>query len=152
MARTRGTAVYLTGQRQTVPAAMALNLKHNGVLHEQVVLLHVLAERVPRVPEERRVMVERLRHGLAHVTLRFGFAERPDVPATLRAHAATVGFDPDAASWFIGREVPVPSMRPDLAPWQERIFGFLTRNAVSASDWFRIPSSRVVELGTRVEL
>ena len=150
--RVPGTAVYLTGQRQVVPAALSLNLRHNGVLHERVVLLHVLAERVPRLPEAERITVEPLPHGFQHVTLRFGFAEKPDVPAALRLHREAVGFAPDEASYFLGNEVPVPSVRPELPGWQEQIFAFLTRNAVRAPDYFLIPPSRVVELGTRVEL
>jgi KUP system potassium uptake protein len=150
--RVPGTAVYLTGQREVVPVALSLNLRHNGVLHETVVLLHVLGERVPRIPEDERVAVEPLPHGFRHVTLRFGFAEKPDVPRTLRLHRDEVGFAPDQASYFLGNETPVPSMRPELSPWQEPIFAFLTRNAVRAPDYFLIPPPRVVELGTRVEL
>ena len=150
--RVPGTAIYLTGQRQVVPAALSLNLRHNGVLHEQVVLLHAVSERVPRIAEAERVTVEPLRHGFRHVTLRFGFAEKPDVPGALRHHRDELGIDPDEASYFIGNEVPVPSMRSDLPPWQEQIFAFLTRNAVRAPDYFLIPPPRVVELGTRVEL
>jgi KUP system potassium uptake protein len=150
--RVPGTAIYLTGQREVVPAALALNLRHNGVLHERVVLLHALAERVPRIEEAERVEVSTLSHGFRHVTLRFGFAEKPNVPTALRLHRDEVGFAPDEASYFIGNEVPVPSMRPELPPWQEQIFAFLTRNAVRAPDYFLIPPPRVVELGTRVEL
>ncbi|MBI0537093.1 potassium transporter Kup [Roseomonas sp. KE2513] len=150
--RVPGTAIYLTGQREVVPAAMALNMRHNGVLHERVVLMHVVAERVPRIPEAERVSVHLLPGGFRHVTLRFGFAEKPDVPQALRLHRETIGFSPEEASYFIGNEVPVPSMRPDLPIWQEHIFAFLTRNAVRAPDYFLIPPPRVVELGTRVEL
>lgn len=151
-ARVPGIAIYLTGQREVVPSALALNLRHNGVLHDRVVLLHVVAERVPRIPEAERAAVEELGHGFRHVTLRFGFAEKPDVPAALRLHRGEVGFAPDEASYFLGNETPVPSMRPELPPWQEQIFAFLTRNAVRAPDFFLIPPPRVVELGTRVEL
>jgi KUP system potassium uptake protein len=150
--RVPGMAVYLTGQREVVPTPLALNLRHNGVLHERVALLHVRPERVPRVAEAERVAVEELGHGVRDVTVRFGFAEAPDVPAALRLHRDVVGLDPDAASFFLGREVPVPSMRPELKAWEEPLFVFLTRNAVRAPDYFRIPPPRVVELGTRVEL
>ena len=152
--RVAGTAVYLTGRREVVPAALSLNLRHNGVLHELVVLLHVLSDRTPRVAEAERASVRPMGGGLWDVTLRFGFAEAPDVPAALRLHGAALvpGFDPDAASYFLGNEVPVPSMKPDLRGWQEALFGFLTRNAVRAPDYFRIPPGRVVELGTQVEL
>jgi KUP system potassium uptake protein len=150
--RVPGTAVYLTTQRDLVPSALALNLKHNGVLHDRLVLLKVTTERTPRVVEDTRVVVEDLSKGIRRVEVRFGFAEKPDVPATLRAHAGEVGCDPATASFFLGREVPVPSLQPEVPLWQERIYAFMVRNAVSAPDYFLIPSQRVVELGTRVEI
>ena len=151
-ARVPGTAVYLTARRDTVPSALALNLKHNNVLHENVVLLKVTTERVPRLDEASRVTVEELAPGIRNVELRFGFAEKPDVPAALAAHIDEIGCDPERASFFLGRETPVPSLRPDVPRWQERIYAFLVRNAVSAPDYFLIPPPRVVELGTKVEL
>ena len=150
--RVPGTAVYLTTQHDLVPSALALNLKHNRVLQEQVVLLKVTTERAPRVAEDARVVVEGLSNGIRRVELRFGFAEKPDVPAALRAHAEEVGCEPATASFFLGREVPVPSLQPEVPLWQERIYAFMVRNAVSAPDYFLIPSQRVVELGTRVEI
>jgi KUP system potassium uptake protein len=150
--RVPGTAVYLTTQRDLVPSALALNLKHNGVLHEWVVLLKVTTERAPRVAESARVAVEELSKGIRRVELRFGFAEKPDVPAALRTHADEVGCDPATASFFLGREVPVPSLQPEVPLWQERIYAFMVRNAVSAPDYFLIPPQRVIELGTRVEI
>jgi KUP system potassium uptake protein len=150
--RVPGTAVYLTTQHDVVPSALALNLKHNGVLHEQLVLLKVTTERTPRVAEDARVVVENLAKGIRRVELRFGFAEKPDVPAALRAHYEEVGCDPATASFFLGREVPVPSLQPEVPLWQERIYAFMVRNAVSAPDYFLIPSQRVVEFGTRVEI
>jgi KUP system potassium uptake protein len=90
--RVPGTAVYLTTQRDVVPAALALNLKHNGVLHDRVVLLKVSTSRTPRVAETERVQVEDLSGGMRRVELTFGFAEKPDVPSALAAHADQVGF------------------------------------------------------------
>ena len=148
----KGTAIYLTKQTDIVPAAMALNVKHNGVVHQRVILLTVTTDRAPRVEEAARVKVRPLGSGFCLVWLVFGFAEKPDVMAALELHRAEVGFDPAKASFFIGRETPVPSMRPDLSPWQEKLYGFMTRNAVSAPDYFRIPPPRVVELGTRIEM
>ena len=150
--RMRGTAVYLTKQADMVPAALALNVKHNGVVHERVILLKVTTERSPRVSEESRIVAQELTSGFTAVWLKFGFAEKPDVVAALKQHAAETGFDPEEASFFIGRETPVPSVRPDLPAWQEMLFAFMTRNAVSAPDYFRIPPEYVVELGTRIEL
>jgi KUP system potassium uptake protein len=150
--RVPGTAVYLTTQHDFVPSALVLNLKHNGVLHERLVLLKVTTERAPRVAERARVAVEELSASIRWVELRFGFAEKPDVPTALRAHSEEVGCDPGTASFFLGREVPVPSLRPELPLWQERLYAFMVRNAVSAPDYFLIAPQRVVELGTRVEI
>lgn len=135
-----------------MPDALALNLKHNRVLHERVLLLKVMTERAPRVAEPSRLTTEGLSGGLSLVEMRFGFAEKPDVPAALAAHADQTGCDPAAATFFLGRENPIPSLHPALPIWQERIYAFLTRNAVSAPDYFLIPPPQVVELGTKVEL
>jgi KUP system potassium uptake protein len=150
--RVPGTAIYLTTQQDVVPAALALNLTHNGVLHEHVLLLRVSTERTPRVAEAARIAVEELGAGIWRVELHFGFAEKPDVPAALAAHTEQVRCDPATTSFFLGRETPVPSLRPEVPRWQERLYAFMTRNAVSAPDYFLIPPPRVVELGTRVEL
>ena len=90
-------------------------------MHERLLLLKVTTERAPRVAENTRVVVEELSKGIRRVELRFGFAEKPDVPMALRAHAEEVGCDPATASFFLGREVPVPSLQPELPLWQERI-------------------------------
>ena len=152
MRRTPGTGIYLTQQSEHVPGPLALNIRHNGVVHERVLLLRVMTERVPRVAEADRVRVEPLAAGFCRVELRFGFAEKPDVPAALAAHRDALGCDPAGASYFMGREEPVPSLHPALPRWQERIYAFLARNAVRAPDYFLIPPQRVVELGTRVEM
>ena len=116
--RMRGTAFYLTTQSESVPAALALNVKHNGVVHDQVVLLRVVTDRAPRLFEDDRVRVQKLAAGFERVELRFGFAEKPDVLAALAAHKDVVGCDPANSSFFLGRETPVPSLRPDLPRWQ----------------------------------
>ncbi|MHB2208151.1 potassium transporter Kup [Methylobacterium sp. CM6257] len=150
--RMRGTAVYLTTRTDVVPSALALNVRHNGVVHERVLLLRVTTERVPRLTEAERVRIEALGSGFSLVHLRFGFAEKPDVMTALRLHSASVGCDPDTASFFIGREKPVPSLRPELSRWQEPLYAFMARNAVRSPDYYRIPPARVVELGTQVEM
>jgi len=149
--RVPGTGVYLTKQHDMVPAALMLNLRHNGVLHERAVLLKVSTSRAPRVAEHERVAVEELTGGVRQVEIHFGFAEKPDVPAALAAHPEA-GCDPATASFFLGREDPVPALHPDMPIWQERIYAVLARNAVRAPDYFLIPPPRVVELGTKVEL
>ena len=150
--RVEGTAVYLAPRRETVPYSLSDNLRHNKVLHERVVLLTVITERAPYVDHAGRMTVEPLDKGFTRLTLHFGFAEAPDVPAALEAHRAEFPIDIPETSFFLGRETPVPTMRPDLPPWREKLYGFMTRNAVSASSYFQIPPKRVVELGTQVEL
>jgi KUP system potassium uptake protein len=149
--RVSGTGVYLTKQHDVMPAALTLNLRHNGVLHEHIILLKVSTLRTPRVAETERIAVEELKAGFRQVEIRFGFAEKPDVPAALAGHPEA-GCDPTTASFFMGREDPVPALVPDMPAWQERIYAVLARNAVRAPDYFLIPTPRVVELGTKVEL
>jgi KUP system potassium uptake protein len=150
--RMNGTAVYLTKETNIVPAALELNVRHNGIVHKHVALLKVTTEHSPRVDEKCRVKATSLPSGFRLLWLVFGFAEKPDVPADLRLHREALGCDPDEASFFLGRETPVPSLRPHLSVWQQRLYAFMTRNAVAAPDYFLIPSARVVELGTRVEM
>jgi KUP system potassium uptake protein len=114
--RVPGTAVYLTARRDVVPAALALNLRHNGVLHELVVVMKVVTERSPRVAETERMLVEELPAGLRDVTLRFGFAEKPDVVAALKHHADGVGFEASNASFFLDWPVGAAGLEP---PHQE---------------------------------
>jgi KUP system potassium uptake protein len=150
--RVAGTAIYLTKHTEHVPAPLWLNIQHNGVLHEHVILLTVTTDRSPRLPESRRIEIEELYPNFHHMTLHFGFAEKPDVPLALNSQLERLGFDPAKATYFMGREVPVPSLQPHLPRWQERIYAFMTLNAVRAPDYFLIPPQQVVELGTKVEL
>ncbi len=150
--RVQGTAVYLAARRATAPYSLTDNLKHNKVLHERVVLLTVITERVPFVEGAQRMTVQPLDKGFTEITLNFGFAEAPDVPAALEAHRAEFPIDIAETSFFLGRETPVPTISPELPRWRERLYAFMTRNAVSASSYFQIPPKRVVELGTQVEL
>jgi KUP system potassium uptake protein len=122
------------------------------VLHERIVLLTVVTERAPFVAEAERMKVEPLDKGFTEMSLHFGFAEAPAVPAALEAHRAEFPIDIAETSFFLGRETPVPTVRPELSVWREKLYAFMGRNAVSASDYFQIPPKRVVELGTQVEL
>jgi KUP system potassium uptake protein len=155
--RVPGVAVYLTSRGDRVPASLKLNVKHNKCLHETVVLLKVITERIPRVLASERVTAEPLDHGFVRVILRFGFAESPDVPRVLKyalAQEVELGFkmDQSGVSYFVGRAIPVPSDKPELPAWREPIFIFLTKNSATASNFFCIPPEQVVELGTFVEI
>jgi KUP system potassium uptake protein len=152
MPRVRGTAVYLATRHDTVPYAMMDNLRHNKVLHERVVILTVVTERAPSVAEADRIETEEVGRGIWRMTVRFGFAEQPSLPSVLAAHAAEFPIELGETSFFVGRELPVPSLRPGIAVWREKLYAFLTRNAVSAWEYFQIPPKRVVELGTQIEL
>ena len=150
--RVRGTAVYLAARRGTAPYSLLDNIRHNKVLHERIVLLTVITERVPFVAEAERMELEALDKGFTEMSLHFGFAKAPAVPPALEAHRAEFPIDIAETSFFLGRETPVPTVRPELSVWREKLYAFMGRNAVSASDYFQIPPKRVVELGTQVEL
>jgi KUP system potassium uptake protein len=157
MPRVPGVAIYLTSRADRAPSSLLLNVKHNKCLHETVVMLTVRTERIPRVPKHRRVVCEPLEHGFLRYTLRYGFAETPNVPRSLRRAIERkvdlrCEMDCDCVSYFVGRAIPVPSTQPELPPWREPIFIFLTKNAATASTFFCIPSPQVVELGTFVEI
>ncbi|WP_207484041.1 potassium transporter Kup [Arenibaculum pallidiluteum] len=151
--RVPGTAIFLTGSTRLIPHALLHNLKHNKVLHERVILLTVKSEEVPRVDEARRIEFSELGQGFHRVILRFGFVEEPHVPQALKLLAEHhLPIDLMSTSFFLGRETIVPSTRPDLPHWQERIFVALSTTAIAASDFFCIPANRVVELGTQIEV
>jgi KUP system potassium uptake protein len=152
-ARVSGTAVFLTSTANRVPHALLHNLKHNKVLHERVVFLTIVTRDIPRVPSGDRVVIEDLGCNFWQVRASFGFTEDPDVPALLDA-CGRRGFEFDMmdTSFFVSRETLIATATPGMALWRERLFVSMSRNAVKASDYFRIPTNRVVELGTQVEL
>jgi KUP system potassium uptake protein len=149
--RARGAAVFLTSEPGSVPAALMHNLKHNQVLHEQVVLLTVKVARRPRVPDAERVEVTDLAPGFKAMTLTFGFMETPNVAKGMAlARAKGLKFDIMRTSFFLSRRTLLPRRSVGLSHLQDLLFVFLTRNAVRAADFFQIPPSRVVELGAQV--
>ncbi|WP_374471315.1 potassium transporter Kup [Phenylobacterium sp.] len=149
--RAKGTAVYLTPEPGRVPASLLHNLKHNQVLHEQVVLLSVIVARKPRLADAERVAVEALAPGFVSVVLSFGFMETPNVAAGLTlARARGVRFDIMRTSFFVSRRTYMARRRRGLAALQDLLFVFLARNALRPADFFQIPPSRVVELGAQV--
>jgi len=151
--RVPGMAVFLTGNPDYVPTSLLHNLKHNKVLHERVLFVTVQNVDEPEVGPERRIEVSELAPGIHRVVLRYGFMESPNIPRALEdLNARGVGFDPMQASYFLGREVLVPAMVPKMPWWRLWLFLVLARNAVPATEFFRIPSDRVVELGVRVAI
>jgi KUP system potassium uptake protein len=152
--RVPGTAVFLTADANNVPFCLLHNLKHNKVLHQRVILLSVTTESVPVVHERDRTSIDDLGKGFYRMIARYGFAESPNVPRVLAAAAERMGFAFNMMdiSFFLGREKLVASKKPHMSGLRERLFIWLQRNAVSATDFFRIPSNRVVELGAQVEV
>ncbi len=151
--RPQGTAVYLTAFTGNAPNCLLHNLKHNEVLHEQVVLLTVQVPDEPYVPPNARAQITHLGKGVHHVILRYGFMEQPDVPRDLLPLGDRgVPVDPMRTSYFVGRNSFVEASRPILPRWQEKLFLVLARVASNAGDFFRLPANRVVELGSRIEI
>jgi KUP system potassium uptake protein len=151
--RVPGMAVFLTGNPDYVPTALLHNLKHNKVLHEKVLFVTVQNLDEPEVGRDRRTEVEELAPGVHRVILRYGFMESPNIPRALEdLKRFGVAFDPMQVSYFLGREVMVPAMVPKMPLWRLWLFLVMARNAVPATEFFRIPSDRVVELGVRVAI
>jgi KUP system potassium uptake protein len=151
--RVPGMAVFLTGTPDYVPTSLLHNLKHNKVLHERVLFVTVQNVDVPEAGPERRMEVAELAPGIHRVILRYGFMESPNIPRALEdLNEAGVPFDPMQASYFLGREVLVPATVPKMPWWRHWLFLVLARNAVPATEFFRIPYDRVVELGVRVAI
>ncbi len=150
-----GTAVFMTSNPNGVPHALLHNLMHNKVLHERVILLTVQVHDVPYVPEVDRVEAHRINEQFWQVIVQYGFKDEPDIPAALEQCAeAGLPFDMMETSFFLGRETLIARLqvKPEMAYWREKLFVAMFRNAGSATAFFKIPSNRVVELGTQVEL
>jgi KUP system potassium uptake protein len=152
-ARVPGTAVFMTSSASGVPHALLHNLKHNKVLHERIVLLTVRIEDVPYVGQEKRLESKDYGAGFYRVLLRYGFMEEIDVPAAL-AQLKDIG--PQCrmmdTSFFLARQTLLASSRPGMAIWREKLFAWMLRNAESAMEFFKLPTNRVVELGSQVEI
>ncbi|MBI5923778.1 MAG: potassium transporter Kup [Betaproteobacteria bacterium] len=151
--RVEGTGVFMTTNPNGVPRAMLHNLLHNKVLHERVILLNVNVEEVPHVAESERVEVHQLPQGFYQVIVRYGFKDDPDIPLAL-ALCAPHGIQYEAmeTSFFLGRETIVRQGMPVMVRWRQKLFTWMFRNAETATTFFKIPTNRVVELGTQIEL
>jgi len=153
--RVPGTAIFLTATPEATPHALLHNLNHNKVLHERVVFLTVEIRDVPWVTFEERVTCERMGNGCWRVRVRFGFMNRPDVMRALEVCGALgLEFDMMQTSFFLSRQQVVPGAggASTMARWRERMFAAMARNAGNITDYFNIPTNRVIELGTRVEI
>jgi KUP system potassium uptake protein len=151
--RVPGTAVFMTGNLDFVPNALLHNLKHNKVLHEQVFFVTVRNLDVPQADPGDRIRADEASPGIYKITMSYGFMESPNVPRALESLSQQgIDFKPMSTSYFVGRETVVPASVPKLRFVRRWLFLFMARNAVSATEFFRIPSDRVVELGVRVAI
>ena len=151
--RVDGTAVFLTSTPNRVPHALLHNLKHNKVLHERVVFLTVVTRDIPYVPDEERGEVESLGCNFYRISADYGFKDDPDVPELLEdCGNKGFAFDMMETSFFVSRETLIATVSPGMALWREKLFVSLSKNATKASEFFQVPTNRVVELGTQVEL
>ena len=151
--RVPGTAVFLYGNSEGTPLALLHNLKHNKVLHKRIVILTVVTDEVPHVHYTRRIQVDELFDGFFRVVAHYGFMEDPNIPELL-ASCKEYGLDvpPQQTTYFLSRETIIPTSRPGMVLWRERLFRLMAQNAQSATAFFRLPANRVVELGMQVEI
>jgi KUP system potassium uptake protein len=151
--RVAGTAVFLSAEKGSTPNALLHNLKHNKVLHEQNVFVTVKHHEVPWIGFEKRCEVEALGHCCWQVALHFGFKNEPDVPealALLKKHG--VQLDEMETSYFLSRDIVIPTIGSGMALWREKLFASMHRNAAAAADFLHLPTNRIVELGSKVEI
>jgi len=146
-----GTGIFMTSARDGVPPALLHNLKHNQVLHERVVLVTVQTMPTPHVNDMDRIYLYDMKKGFKRLIIHYGFMESPDVPGALE-QCTRFGetFDMMETTFFLSRETIVPSMARGMLPIRARLFAIMSKNATSASDFFHIPTNRVVELGTQL--
>ena len=152
--RVRGTSVFLSASADSVPAALLHNLKHNQVLHERVILLTVEVEDVPHVEADQRLEVLDAGQGFFRVILHYGFMEEVDIPSELaRIEGAGEPFNMMSTSFFLGRQKLIAAKeQPGMALWREKLFAWMLKNSESAMEFFKLPTNRVVELGSQVRI
>jgi KUP system potassium uptake protein len=151
--RVPGTAIFMASTTGGVPSALLHNIKHNKVLHERVVILTVSIADEPYVDPDQRTEVKEVGDGLYRMIMRYGFMEETDIPATLKKIDKCGGmFDMMQTSFFLSRQTLLPSKTPGMAVWREKVFAWMLRNAATAMEFFRLPTNRVVELGSQLEI
>ena len=151
--RIKGTSVFLSASPDSIPSALLHNLKHNQVLHDRVLILTVRIEAVPHVDRAHRSECEDMGKGFFRVILHYGFMDDPDIPRGLGSLEGCGGaFHPMSTSFFLGRQKVIPSKRPGMAEWREKLFAWMMQSSESAMDFFKLPTNRVIELGTQVEI
>jgi KUP system potassium uptake protein len=152
--RVKGTSVFLSASPDLVPAALLHNLKHNQVLHERVIILTVKVEDVPHVPPEKRIELHEAGHGFYRVILHYGFMQEVDIPRDLAGiQKCGEPFNMMSTSFFLGRQKLIASRKvPGMALWREKLFAWMLKSSESAMEFFKLPTNRVVELGSQIQM
>ncbi|HET6942921.1 MAG TPA: potassium transporter Kup, partial [Sphingomicrobium sp.] len=152
--RVRGTAVFLSTSAHSVPAALLHNLKHNQVLHERVLILNVKVEDIPHVPPSKRLEIKDAGKGFYSVILHYGFMDEVDIPADLaRIETCGESFNMMSTSFFLGRQKLVATKsQPGMALWREKLFAWMVKSSESAMEFFKLPTNRVIELGSQLRI
>jgi KUP system potassium uptake protein len=151
--RVEGTAVFLNADAGTTPNALLHNLKHNKVLHAQNLFVTVKSHEIPWIGFEQRLEIKPLGHNCWQIMLHFGFKNEPDVPealAMLTRHGITA--NPMETSYFMSRDIVIPTMGGGMMPWREKLFASMHRNAAGVADFLNLPTNRVIEMGSKVEI
>jgi KUP system potassium uptake protein len=152
-ARAEGTAVFLTSEPGITPNALMHNLKHNKVLHEHNLFVTVQQHEVPWIGFDQRVVLSPLGHNCWAVTVHFGFKNEPDVPEALKQlEGRGVPLEDMETSYFLSRDIVIPTLGEGMSLWREKLFASMHRNAAAAADFLSLPVNRVVELGAKVEI
>ena len=151
--RVPGTAIFMASSSAGVPSALLHNIKHNKVIHERVVILTVNINDVPTIAAEKRCEVKDIGHGFYRLILHFGFMQETNVPEALKeVTGCGMEFDMMTTSFFLSRQTLLPSKKPEMMVWREKLFAWMLRNAATAMEFFKLPTNRVVELGSQMEI
>jgi KUP system potassium uptake protein len=151
--RVAGTAIFLDAKASGIPRALLNNIKFNRVMHERVVLLTVVTREQPRIAPSKRLTVTPVCEGIVRVVAQVGFMEKPNITEILReAETHGVPYEPEQTTFFLSREELLPGQRSDLPPLRRRAFMQMARSAQVIADYYGLPPSRVIEIGTRLEI
>ncbi len=152
-ARVEGTAVFMTAEPDTVPNALLHNLKHNKILHQQNLFVTVRSHEIPRIEQDRRLEVQALGHECWQVIVNYGFKDNPDLPSALALlQDQRYRLDPMSTSYFLSRDIVIPTIGGGMATWREKLFAQMHHNASAAAEFLNLPTNSVVELGSKIEI
>lgn len=151
--RVPGTAIFMTSIDDGVPPSLLNNLRHNKILHERNILLHVTVVERPYIKEDKKFEVTELGHNFKRLNVRYGFKDEIDIPAEMeKHHLHGLMINKDDTTYFLGKETIVPSPLPGMVKWREYLFAWISRNALSAVEYYNLPSKRVMEIGSRIDI